>query len=476
MTIADDIDTGAATAWSMGGRAFEFQAHLTDPLPLGGFVSLHRPDGSAYLGQIQAKRLDADGGPRMVRGSGALLASATPSGLVAAKVDGSFDTAELVPAEESLVRSWLESGGGKTALLDLGRLQGGQDIPARLKASGFNRHTFLCGQSGSGKTYTLGVILEQLLMKTSLTVLVLDPNSDYVHLDELPAVGGAEAAHLADRICVFGTDGRYRLKIRFGRLPLKQSAMVLQLDPIATAEEFDVFRRASDAIGTPEHSLADVRKALDEIDEPASRRLALRIDNLGVAGWSTWAGPDDAPVFDQLPENYRAAIVDLGSISGSAERSVVAASTLAAVWERRHLREPTLVMIDEAHNVCPRDPSSPSEAMAVEHAIKIAAEGRKYGIYLLLASQRPQKLHVNVLSQCENLLLMKTVSGGDLNHLAGTFSHAPAGLIAQATGFGLGEGLAVGRIAPTPLMFASGRRLAPEGGADIPTTWAQTPI
>ena len=51
-----------------------------------------------------------------------------------------------------------------------------------LDAGGFNRHTFMCGQSGSGKTYSLGLVLEQLLVDTSLQMVILDPNSDYVRL------------------------------------------------------------------------------------------------------------------------------------------------------------------------------------------------------------------------------------------------------------------------------------------------------
>ena len=39
-------------------------------------------------------------------------------------------------------------------------------VTLALDAGGFGRHTFLCGQSGSGKTYSLGVILEQLLLET----------------------------------------------------------------------------------------------------------------------------------------------------------------------------------------------------------------------------------------------------------------------------------------------------------------------
>ena len=43
----------------------------------------------------------------------------------------------------------------------------------------------MCGQSGSGKTYTTGVLFERLLAGTALPILVLDPNSDHVHLGSL---------------------------------------------------------------------------------------------------------------------------------------------------------------------------------------------------------------------------------------------------------------------------------------------------
>ena len=54
---------------------------------------------------------------------------------------------------------------------------GERDIPKRL-----NRHTFWCGQSGSGKTYALGVLLERVILHTRLPLVILDPNSDFVGL------------------------------------------------------------------------------------------------------------------------------------------------------------------------------------------------------------------------------------------------------------------------------------------------------
>ena len=47
--------------------------------------------------------------------------------------------------------------------------------PARLLAPKLNRHTFWCGQSGSGKTYALGVALEQIMLHTRLPLV--DPGS-----------------------------------------------------------------------------------------------------------------------------------------------------------------------------------------------------------------------------------------------------------------------------------------------------------
>ena len=69
--------------------------------------------------------------------------------------------------------------------LTLGRLAQAPEVVAELDARGFARHGFLCGQSGSGKSYATGLILEQLLLETDLPIVVLDPNSDAARLAEL---------------------------------------------------------------------------------------------------------------------------------------------------------------------------------------------------------------------------------------------------------------------------------------------------
>ena len=98
-----------------------------------------------------------------------------------------------------------------------------------------------------------------------------------------------------------------------------------------------------------------------------------------------------------------------------------------------------LVVIDEAHNVCPAEPLDELGALATDLAVRIAAEGRKFGLYLLVSTQRPQKVHENVISQCDNLLLMRMNSLADLGFVGEVFSFVPPSLLERATGFPQGE-------------------------------------
>lgn len=72
---------------------------------------------------------------------------------------------------------------------------------------------------------------------------------------------------------------------------------------------------------------------------------------------------------------------------------------------------PLFIVIDEAHNLSPSTSSSTQTPIAKEVARivrTIAAEGRKFGLFLILISQRPDKIDDNVLSECDNFIIMKS--------------------------------------------------------------------
>ena len=452
-------------ATSVDGRRFRFQTTLHGlELEAGGYVMVEG-GGSSRLGQVLSLELDAEDatGPglphvriRIGRGEGVVLEG-----------DGRpFHDAAVRTARPEEVGAWLDRIRLQRPALEVGELALARGVPLGLDASGFGRHTFICGQSGSGKTYALGVLLERLLMVTSLRVVVLDPNSDYVRLGEPRDAAGAERfASVAGSISVrSGTIGREPIRVRFRDLSPAHQGALLRLDPLADREEY------ADLAALVEDERI---RSLEDLERVESDGLTLRARNLGIDRWDIWPGPEGRSLAAELEDEAgpRCIVVDLGSLGTREEQAVTAGAVLERLWRRRARRRPIAIVIDEAHNVCPAEPVDRVTALATEDAIRIAGEGRKFGLYLIVVTQRPQKVHENVLSQCDNLVLMRMNSTADLAHVARVFSFVAPGLIDRATTFRQGEALVAGKIAPHPALIRFGARMTQEGGADVAGWW-----
>ncbi|NLP84932.1 ATP-binding protein [Microbacterium sp. CFH 90308] len=357
-----------------------------------------------------------------------------------------------------------------TRELRIGSLLESEDrLPAHVLAPKLNRHTFWCGQSGSGKTYALGVLLEQVLLQTRMPLVVLDPNSDFVRLGEVRDDAAPEAAaELASRDIRVrrpgGVGGVDPLHARFLDLPLRSRAAILNLDPVHDAEEYNgLLQVEAEVLSIRQGRLIEF---LRSGDVAVRHRLALRLENLGVADWDLWAWGQRS-VTDDIDDRADATVVDLGGFPTQAESRAAALAVLDHLWERREERVGRLIVIDEAHNLCRPDPATPMEALLTERIVQIAAEGRKYGLWLLLSTQRPSKLHPNALSQCDNLALMRMSSPRDLAELADVFGFAPSSLLERSPAFAQGQALFAGGFVESPTLVQMGGRLTHEGGSDV---------
>ncbi len=467
--------TVRSTASSLDGRRFTFRCSVEGlRLQAGGYVSIDE-----LLGQMHSLELASDEvrqGAETVRigvvqGSGAVL-------------DGGgepFHEVAFEPANEAAVADWLEGTRPARAALDVGELLLEPGVRFSLDAGGFDRHTFFCGQSGSGKTYALGTALERLLLETTLRLVVLDPNSDFVRLAEVRDDADESVSERYREVVAGvtvrggGASGAGRLHVRFTDLDGEEQAAVLHLDPIRDRDEYSVLLdQLESGFETGVSDAGELARRLLAASSPHVQALGARLRNLGVHRWPIWSAGDTGALQDLVAgDRPRALVVDLGSLESPGEKAVAAESVLAALWRRRMEREPVLIVIDEAHNVCPREPADPVTALATEYAARIATEGRKFGLYLLVSTQRPRRVNELVVSQCDNLVLMRMNSTGDLAYIADELSFAPAPLIERATSFRIGEGLVAGKFASHPALVRFGPRIAAEGGGDVPATWAQ---
>jgi DNA helicase HerA-like ATPase len=477
------VSPSRAVALSPDGRQFQFRGAAQAAFEPGGLVVLGDAGETRQLGQIEEVEFSLDTG---ATGSGRVLGALTDSETrLNARATHAFARSTVTAASADTVET-LYAGARTT--LPIGSFLAADAVPARLLPHRFNRHTFWCGQSGSGKTYALGVVLEQLLIHTDLPMVIFDPNADFVRIREPRLTpggvsregasgGGAggdgsgsargfdDLRALAQRdIRILRPSTDAPLRVRFVDMPLSTRAAVLHLHPLDDRAEHNELIHFEETVGLlpPDR----VVSGLHGRGTAAALDLAARIENLRVTDWSVWAGGREA-VTDVLDERPDAAVLDLGGFAYPDESLVVAIAVLDDLWAKREQRRPMLIVIDEAHNLCSPDNTSPLHVAVRERIIQIAAEGRKFGLWLLLSTQRPSRIHSSIISQCDNLALMKMTSPVDVEELATIFGFVPPAMLARAARFTQGEALFAGGFVPAPTMVRIGERLTREGGADV---------
>lgn len=450
--MSDQVESPTVIS-SPDGRSFRLRTSTEEGLRAGDYVTITDGAGAGHLGYVESVDEVTES---TTYATGSLLPGPTDP--------APFRSGSARRAGPATVAAFFAGAG---ATLPVGTLADEPDVPVGLIPKRLNRHTFWCGQSGSGKTYALGVALEQILLRTRLPMVIFDPNSDFVRLGEtLPGIRSETAAQLAERpVRVLRRgDGADSLRARLRTMDTASRGALLRLDPVVHRDEFNAMLRF-----TPDGVVAHPRElaaALASADDPGARALGQRMENLGMFDWSIWA-LDHPAASDVIAERPPATVLDLGSLERQEEQLTVALSVLNDLWRRREERRPVLLVIDEAHNLCSPDLESLVGRAVRERIIQIAAEGRKYGLWLLLSTQRPSKVHAGIVSQCDNLTLMRMNSPNDLAELGELFGFVPRQLLAQSSRFRQGEALLAGGFVPAPTITRIAARLTVEGGIDV---------
>ena len=114
--------------------------------------------------------------------------------------------------------------------------------------------------------------------------------------------------------------------------------------------------------------------------------------------------------------------------------------------------KPITLVCDEAHVYIPVDfQLSASQRRMVEIFENIAKEGRKFGITLFVASQRPSELNKTIMAQCANYIVMKLNNENDKTMIKGMMPDGSSGVIETVTMFQPGDALVIGDAAPIPM-------------------------
>ena len=192
-------------------------------------------------------------------------------------------------------------------------------------------------------------------------------------------------------------------------------------------------------------------------------------------------------------DEARIEVVDLPSFPDVRTRLLALNSVLATEWAKARdawaeavegpgdedERVPTFIVVDEAHNLMPSETRGLAADALREQFRTVAAEGRKYGLFLLLCTQRPDKIDPLILSECENQAIMRLGSRSVLKITETLFGleDIPAALMGKCLEFEIGRALLLGRWAnedPT-ILYTAMRRTVEDGRSLRPECWAVPP-
>ncbi len=174
-----------------------------------------------------------------------------------------------------------------------------------------------------------------------------------------------------------------------------------------------------------------------------------------MKGWDGCEDPLPSVLNQILGEGSAVRVVDLSGVpnevAGTASAAIARTLFSVKIWQSVQEREasPILLVCEEAHRYVPN--SGEAQYEAAQSAIKrVAKEGRKYGIGLLLISQRPSEVETTVLSQCNSWIVLRITNEADRAHVRGILPDSMEGLTKMLSGLRRQEAIFVGQAVMLP--------------------------
>lgn len=374
-------------------------------------------------------------------------------------------------------------GQSKGTVVRLGEHVGSGGTPCYAEMNELlGKHTAILGSTGSGKSGTVAAVIHSILERGATAdhkkwlprIIILDPHNEY------PAAFPAGKKLSTD-------DGS--LTLPYWLLNFQESVALLigKTEFVATSQANIVkaalmkarILGASDLGLDPDKITVDspvpyklsIFKDAVEADKPsqASRQdshnsILEKLDVLERDArvrflMAEWEGGDQDP-FPAIVEQLvgvgdQPRIVDLSGVPNEVAgvSSAVIARTLfnLKVWQSADERskDPVLLVCEEAHRYVPNRGEAQYEA-AQEAIRRIAKEGRKYGLGLLLVSQRPSEVEATVLSQCNSWIVLRITNDADREHVRSILPDSMSGLTKMLSGLRRQEAIFVGQAAMLP--------------------------
>lgn len=353
--------------------------------------------------------------------------------------------------------------------LDIGQLANRPEINLQVDGHSIvTRHLAILAMTGAGKSWAARRIIEELAQK-NYPIVIFDPHGDYSGLAETPGLRSKVRRYYA-QFPLFEEDSETVAGIIEAlAYPLSETMKTRFGDLFNAANAF--------VVDDPKEMATRTKWLAEVVSQPTIETYGLKKDmwliaNLAAAGeiclngegnpfWKqqlvNWAWPGLARYSgtdirtleaikkrafraagvlnrmertsrkiardaDPMPTDRRelvryggVSVVSLAGYTRDFQATIysVVADSIMATRVDETLDLPVLFVVEEAHNFVPSSASTPAEQRSVLSTRQIAQEGRKFGVGMVLISQRPSRLDETALSQCNSYIVLRMVNPAD---------------------------------------------------------------
>lgn len=383
----------------------------------------------------------------------------------------------------------------------------------------FGRHSAILGQTGSGKSWTVASIVQKTVsVMPKAHIIMLDLHGEYCWKRS-----DGTHSYAFDDVIVRHVDAR-ELEIPYWLMTYAELCDLLIEHSEREATNQTAFfrdcllegRQYENANATPPLVLARVTVdtpiyfSLDEIlnkvraknvERVGNRqgpmfgdfdRFLMRIESkLNDSRYDFLLKPKNRKTSNSLSELLRdfvglsankvpVTVIDLSSVPFDVRPTVAAQIGRLAFefnyWNPKYREFPILLVCEEAHVYIPR--ASESQFAGSRKSMeRIAKEGRKYGVGLMVVSQRPHEVSETVLAQCGTFICLRITNPDDQSYVRSLVPESEGDLVSVLAGLGRGEALVLGEAVPLPTRVQFDRPSPPPNSDDVDfyTMWKNGP-
>jgi hypothetical protein len=349
------------------------------------------------------------------------------------------------------------------------------DIRVNLDANSLvQKHCCILAKTGSGKSYTAGVIIEELIER-GVPLFIIDPHGEYASLkepnddpEEIEKMSyyGISPKGYGDKIRVYVPPNSPFLDRADGVLRLDGTNLtpeeIVDLTGITNSTQQALLYQAIKNLRDEDYTIEDIISEVESFKHNARIGLLGHLEKILDSGLF---GKDPTPI-DILLQKDRAIVLDMRGVPPEHQELIVS-RVCSRLFEMRKREEvpPGMIVIEEAHNFIPE--RGMGKAVSTQIMRTIASEGRKFGLGLLVISQRPARVDKNVVSQCNTQIILRITNPNDLNAIKKGVEGLTSEMVGEIKRLPPGTAMVVNPELEKPIIVNIRTRKSRHGGVSV---------